>query len=99
MLPISWSRAQRVDSGSSQFARRSALGARPARLARQLLTENVSLALVSGAFGLTMAGLSMQGLRTLIPATIPRIDEIRLDGMVLVFGLFITTACGVLFGM
>ena len=41
----------------------------------------------------------MQALRALIPATIPRVDEIRLDGTVLVFGLFITTACGVFFGM
>lgn len=34
-----------------------------------------------------------------MPATILRVDEIRLDGTVLVFGLFITTACGVFFGM
>src|SRR4029453_9547533 len=74
-------------------------GARPARLARKLLTENVSLALISGACGITVAGLSMEALRTLIPATIPRVDEIRLDGTVLFFGLFITTACGVFFGM
>jgi predicted permease len=82
-----------------ELAVRAALGARPARLARQLLTESVSLAVVSGACGLAMAGLSMQALRTLIPATIPRVHEIHLDGAVLVFGLFITTACGVFFGM
>ena len=41
----------------------------------------------------------MQALRTLIPATIPRVDEIRLDGTVLGFGLFITIACGLFFGM
>ena len=82
-----------------ELALRAALGARPARLARQLLTENMSLAVISGACGLTVAGLSMQALRTLIPATIPRVDEIRLDGTVLFFGLFITTACGVFFGM
>src|SRR4029453_16850424 len=74
-------------------------GARPARLARKLLTENVSLALISGACGITVAGLSMEALRTLIPATIPRVNEIRLDGTVLFFGLFITTACGVVFGI
>jgi predicted permease len=41
----------------------------------------------------------MQALRTLIPASIPRVDEIRLDASVLLFGLFTTTACGVFFGM
>jgi len=81
-----------------ELAVRAALGARPARLARQLLTENVSLAVVSGVCGLVVAGVSMQALRTIVPATIPRVDEIRLDGTVLLFGLFITTACGVIFG-
>ena len=41
----------------------------------------------------------MQALRTLIPPTIPRVDEIGLDGTVLGFGLFITIACGLFFGM
>ena len=41
----------------------------------------------------------MQALRTLIPATIPRVDEIGLDLTVLGFGLFITIACGLFFGM
>jgi putative ABC transport system permease protein len=89
----------RATSRQREFALRAALGARPARLARQLLTESVSLAVISGACGLIMAALSMQALRTLIPATIPRVNEIRLDGPVLVFGLFITTACGVFFGL
>ena len=89
----------RATSRQRELALRAALGARPARLARQLLTESVSLAMVSGACGLTVAILSMQALRTLIPATIPRVDEIGLDGTVLGFGLFITIACGLFFGM
>ncbi|MGH9374029.1 MAG: ABC transporter permease, partial [Vicinamibacterales bacterium] len=89
----------RAASRQRELALRAALGARPARLARQLLTESVSLAMVSGACGLTVAVLSMQALRTLVPATIPRVDEIRLDGTVLGFGLFITIACGLFFGM
>ena len=89
----------RAASRQRELALRAALGASPARLARQLLTESVSLAMVSGACGLTVAILSMQALRTLIPATIPRVDEIRLDGPVLGFGLFLTIACGLFFGM
>ena len=57
----------RATSRQRELALRVALGARPARLARQLLTESVSLAMVSGACGLTVAILSMQALRTLDP--------------------------------
>ena len=89
----------RATSRQRELALRAALGARPARLARQLLTESVSLAVVSGAGGLTAAVLSLQALRGLIPASVPRVDEIRLDGTVLGFGMFITIACGVFFGM
>ena len=89
----------RATSRQRELALRAALGARPARVARQLLTESVSLAIVSGACGLAVAILSMQALRTLIPATIPRVDEIGLDRTVLGFGLFITIACGLFFGM
>jgi putative ABC transport system permease protein len=89
----------RATSREREFALRTALGARPARLARQLLTESVSLAMVSGACGLTVAVLSMEALRALVPATIPRADEIGLDRAVLGFGLFITIACGLFFGM
>ena len=45
----------RATSRQRELALRAALGARPARLARQLLTESVSLAMVSGACGLTVA--------------------------------------------
>jgi putative ABC transport system permease protein len=89
----------RATGRQRELAVRAALGARPARLARQLLTESVSLAIVSGVCGITVAGLSMEALRTLVPATIPRVNEIRLDATVLFFGLFLTTACGVFFGI
>jgi predicted permease len=89
----------RATGRQRELAVRAALGARPSRLARQLLTENVALALLSGACGIAVAGLSMEGLRALIPATIPRVDEIRLDSTVLLFGFFITTACGVFFSI
>ena len=89
----------RATSRQRELALRAALGARPARLARQLLTESVSLAMVGGACGLTVAILSIQSLRTLIPPTIPRVDEIGLDMTVLGFGLVITFACGLFFGM
>ena len=89
----------RATSGQREFALRAALGARPARLARQLLTESVSLAMVSGACGLAAAIIWMQALRTLVPTTIARVDEISLDWSVLAFGLLITSASGLFFGI
>ncbi|MGH9370811.1 MAG: FtsX-like permease family protein, partial [Vicinamibacterales bacterium] len=89
----------RATTRQRELALRATLGASPARLARQLLTESVSLAMVSAACGLTLAVLSMRALRTLIPPTIPRVEEIALDTTVLGFGLFITVACGLFFGM
>jgi putative ABC transport system permease protein len=89
----------RAASQQRELALRAALGAHPARLARQLLTESMLLAMVSGACGLAVAILSMHALRTLIPATIPRVDEVDLDWTVLGFGLLITIACGLFFGM
>ncbi len=89
----------RATTRQRELAVRAALGARPARLARQLLTESISLATVSGACGLAVAIASMQALRTLVPATIARGDEIGLDWTVLGFGLLITIACGLFFGM
>ena len=53
----------RATSRQREFALRTALGARPARLARQLLTESLSLAMVSGGCGVTVAIFSMPALR------------------------------------
>jgi putative ABC transport system permease protein len=89
----------RATTRRRELALRATLGASPARLARQLLTESVSLAMVSGACGLALAAISRQSLRSLIPATIPRVEEIGLDTTVLGFGLFTTLACGLFFGM
>jgi putative ABC transport system permease protein len=89
----------RAASRQRELALRAALGARPARLARQLLTESVSLAMVSGACGISVAVLSMTALRTLVPATIPRVNEIGIDATVLTFGLVVTIGCGLFFGM
>jgi putative ABC transport system permease protein len=89
----------RAASRVRELALRAALGARPARLARQVLTESVALATVSGACGLAVAIVSVPALRTLVPPTIPRVGEIGVDVTVLAFGLCTTIACGVFFGM
>jgi putative ABC transport system permease protein len=78
---------------------RAALGASPRRLVRQLLTESVCLAIVSGVCGLLVSILGVQVLRAALPPTLPRIDEVHVDAFVLGFGLLVSVVCGLFFGV
>jgi putative ABC transport system permease protein len=82
-----------------EMAVRAALGAGRLRAARQLLTESVSLGLLGGVLGLAVAFASLRLLVRLIPARVPRLDAIGLDGRVLAFALLISLAAGILFGL
>jgi predicted permease len=88
----------RVAGHAREMAVRTALGAARRHLIRQTLTESFLLALAGGACGLVFAGWSMDLMRILLPAGIPRADSIRLDGGVIAFGLAVSAAAGILFG-
>ncbi len=81
-----------------EFAIRSALGASSGRMLRQLLTESALLALAGGAFGLLVAAWGTQGILHLVSDTLPRAQEVRIDGRVLFFTLAISLLSGILFG-
>jgi putative ABC transport system permease protein len=91
--------AARSVSRQRELALRTALGARRSRLVRQLVTESLCLAAVSGACGLPLAVLAVQTLRFALPPTLPRIDEIGVDATVLGFGLSLTFASGLFMGL
>ncbi len=76
-----------------------ALGAGRWQLLRQLLAESVALAATGGALGLVAAYWSMDLLRVLLPADLPRAADIRIDSGVIAFALAISGATGLLFGM
>ena len=78
---------------------RTALGAGRSRLVRQLLTESGCLAVISGAAGVLVAVLSHPLVRALLPPTLPRLDEMRVDVSVLAFGLLISIVSGLVFGV
>jgi predicted permease len=82
-----------------ELALRAALGASPGRVVRQLLTESLCLATVSGACGLLVSVLAVQALRPLLPPTLPRLDEVRVDAAVLGFGLVVSIVSGLIFGV
>jgi predicted permease len=78
---------------------RAALGARWTRIARQLLAESLTLAVLGGALGV---GLAYGGLRVLVaigPSNLPRLAEISLDPAVLGFALTLSLISGLLFGL
>lgn len=80
----------RVTERQRELAMRSALGASRARLLRQLLIEGATLSALSAAAGVLLALALMPALRSLVPATIPRANEIGVDATVLGFALVLT---------
>src|SRR5215472_9529973 len=89
----------RAAGREKEVAIRSALGAGWDRIARQLLTESVLLALIGGAAGLLIARASLYAVRTMNPGNIPRLEDIALNGTVLWFTFGISLATGILFGL
>ncbi len=89
----------RAGSREKEIALRCALGANPARLARQLLTESVLMALAGGLLGLLLAAWSVSILKQLGPGSLPRLKEISVDWRVLGFTLLVSIATGIVFGL
>jgi predicted permease len=84
---------------SREFAVRAALGAGHLRVIRQLLTESVLLAVLGGALGLLFAFCGTKAVLNTLPGTLPRIEEISLDGRVLLFALAISLFAAIIFGL
>ena len=89
----------RASGRRREIAVRLALGAARGRIARQLLTESLALALAGGAAGL-LVGKGFLALLLAAQATtnLPRADEIGLDVRVLLFTLAVSVAAGLFFG-
>ena len=77
-------------SRSREFAVRIAIGAGHWRILRQLVTESVLLAVLGGALGCLLASLTLEAAGRTLPANFPRVEEISLDGGVLLFALAVS---------
>ena len=82
-----------------EFAIRAALGASPARVIRQLLTESVLLGMAGGCIGLLLAKLGVRVLLATLATNVPRSEEIALDSHVLFYTLGISVLTGIFFGL
>jgi predicted permease len=82
-----------------EFAIRSALGASGARIVRQLVTESVLLSLAGGTLGLALAKWGVRPMLAELPNSLPRSQNIGVNGSVLLFALGISVAVGILFGL
>lgn len=79
----------RATARRREFAIRSAIGAKPLRLLRQLVTESAVLAALGGALGLTLASWSLDAVSAQLPANLSRIlrgpEMLSIDTRVLAF--------------
>ena len=89
----------RTSSRQREIAVRAALGAGRARIARQLVTEHLVLAVAGTALGLVIAYWTTQVMLALVPGSMPRADDVGLDWRVLSFAAIVSVVAGIVFGL
>jgi predicted permease len=89
----------RGDARVSEMAVRTAIGASPTRLLRQLLTESLVLAVAGAVLGLGMAAASLRVLTSLDPTSLPPVAPVRLDMTVIGFTLLVAIVTTLFFGL
>jgi predicted permease len=89
----------RADARQQELTVRAALGAGSWRIVRELMLDSLVLGALAGVVGLALAYLGLRALVAMGPATLPRLQEIALDGRALAFSIGISLVSGVLFGV
>ena len=89
----------RAEGRHQEFAVRTALGASRWQIARSLLSESVTLGLLGGVLGVLVARAGLSLLVWLAPDGLPRLNEIEINGVVLLFTFGISLLAGLLFGL
>jgi predicted permease len=88
----------RTEGREKELAVRAALGAGSWRIARVLLLESASLALLGGGLGVALAYGALAALRGAGPASLPRLSEISLDSQALLLAVGVSLLAGLVLG-
>lgn len=89
----------RASGRQQEMAVRLAIGASRGRMIRQLLTESVLLSLIGGVAGVVSATGNLGLILRFVPPNIPRLNEVRIDWVVLAFAFLISLVTSLLFGL
>ena len=89
----------RTKGRALELAMRSALGASPARVLRQILIESAVLAAFGGLLGIVLSVAGIRLLVQLAPEGLPRIDEVAVDGRIAAFAVVMTAIVAIAFGL
>ena len=89
----------RAVARQKEIAIRTALGASRFRIVRQALTESVLLSVCGGACGVLLAFLSLHWIHVFGPKSVPRINDIGIDKVALVFTFTLSVFSGAVFGL
>ena len=88
----------RADGRQQELAIRAALGASRGRIASELLFESLILAVLGGLIGLGLAHGTLRLVVMMAPQGLPRLNEIGIDGSVVLFTFAVSVAASLLFG-
>jgi predicted permease len=89
----------RAEGRQQELAIRTALGAGSRQIAGEILSESVFLGLLGGLAGLGFAYGALRLLVKIAPSNLPRIENITIDPLVLLFTFAISLFAGLLFGL
>jgi predicted permease len=89
----------RAAGRQQEMAVRSALGASRGRMVRQMLTESMLLSLIGGVVGIVTAVGTLGFILRFVSSNVPRLNEVRIDWVVLAFALLISILTGLMFGL
>ncbi len=82
-----------------QITLQMALGAPAGTLLREAVVESLLLSIIGGVFGVGLAAIALRVGVSLLPETLPRIQEIRLDGQVVLFAIVLSVLTGIVCGL
>jgi putative ABC transport system permease protein len=89
----------RASGRQQEMAVRLAMGASHGRMVRQMLTESMLLSLIGGVAGIATAVATLGFILRFVPSNVPRLNEVRIDWVVLAFALLISILTGLVFGL